>query len=585
MALETINNGETNGSIRGKINANFTSVNTASTNAEAKATEAKAAALAATPVIQIETAEYLGRLKAGGFSIDANHINANDALVVKAKSKENWWSSVVEIGTLCGTSLGAASIKLKKAAGAPEITWHNLTEDDYSPSVGVDPGSSSNKYGDLGFQLTNVGLAYNNLSLAVGLPFANKNQIPGFGAVISNIPDTIATGDANANIGFNGATPLMGQALTFDKNERVTVVNSSPQGLSHYSCGVEMMNERTPVTSKDISGNMCILKGKNSGGEFPYFNSLGIYVVGASLTVAQRKQMSIDLLEFMLETKRLPNNKPTIVFFGDSISQGGTHSGTKGGFQEISQKLGYFDINIGRGSTKFNLIDTTATLQTLPSGYGRYPDLFKLSPDIIHIMYGTNDIGGDNNAGGVADPGILTSMTNNLTGMVQDMKRKGIKIIVSSPPWRSTNTSKVEAYVKAQSDVCVANLIPFVDMYNLFLDTGNPSSFFPDGLHLNVAGYRLMIDHLMKMILSNSIYRTPTLDFTSIAAGSSGTQTLTMYTARAGQEVVVTPRVPTPGIQYMGYVTADDIVTVKLTNTTGAAIDPAAQEIRVTVTA
>lgn len=76
-----------------------------------------------------------------------------------------------------------------------------------------------------------------------------------------------------------------------------------------------------------------------------------------------------------------------------------------------------------------------------------------------------------------------------------------------------------------------------------------------------------------------------TLDFASINGGAIGTSTVTVDGAAAGDLVVLGP--PSgieTGLMWVGFVSADDTVTIRLHNTTGSPIDPASATWNVQVT-
>lgn len=76
-----------------------------------------------------------------------------------------------------------------------------------------------------------------------------------------------------------------------------------------------------------------------------------------------------------------------------------------------------------------------------------------------------------------------------------------------------------------------------------------------------------------------------TLDFGSIAAGATANEDVTVSGARANDIVTVgLPASIDDGISWAWHVSANDTVTIKATNTTGGAIDPASAIYRVMVT-
>lgn len=77
---------------------------------------------------------------------------------------------------------------------------------------------------------------------------------------------------------------------------------------------------------------------------------------------------------------------------------------------------------------------------------------------------------------------------------------------------------------------------------------------------------------------------TVSLDFGNILAGAIGTQTVAVDGALVGQLVALGP--PSnidAGLVWSGFVSADGLVEIRLFNTTGGAIDPAAGDWKVSV--
>lgn len=77
---------------------------------------------------------------------------------------------------------------------------------------------------------------------------------------------------------------------------------------------------------------------------------------------------------------------------------------------------------------------------------------------------------------------------------------------------------------------------------------------------------------------------TANLDFPAIAAAASSDLTIPVPGAAVGDGVSLgLPAAPTAGLIFQGFVSAADVVTVRATNITAAAIDAAAATIRATV--
>ena len=75
---------------------------------------------------------------------------------------------------------------------------------------------------------------------------------------------------------------------------------------------------------------------------------------------------------------------------------------------------------------------------------------------------------------------------------------------------------------------------------------------------------------------------TATLDFPSVAAASHEDLTITVTGAGLSDSVIL-GYTPTTGIIYTGFVSSADTVTVRATNITAGAVDPASGTFRATV--
>lgn len=77
---------------------------------------------------------------------------------------------------------------------------------------------------------------------------------------------------------------------------------------------------------------------------------------------------------------------------------------------------------------------------------------------------------------------------------------------------------------------------------------------------------------------------TATIDFGNISAGSYEDKTITVNGVVAGSAVILgLPTAPTVGIEFKGFVSADNTVTIRATNFTGSPINPASATYRATV--
>ncbi|HUX16666.1 MAG TPA: capsid cement protein [Phycisphaerae bacterium] len=93
-------------------------------------------------------------------------------------------------------------------------------------------------------------------------------------------------------------------------------------------------------------------------------------------------------------------------------------------------------------------------------------------------------------------------------------------------------------------------------------------------------GRVLIGNHPQTELPTRVLTGTATIEFASIAAAASEDQTITIAGAALGDTVALgLPAASAAGIVFAGFVSAADTVTVRATNITAGAIDPASAEI------
>jgi lysophospholipase L1-like esterase len=148
---------------------------------------------------------------------------------------------------------------------------------------------------------------------------------------------------------------------------------------------------------------------------------------------------------------------------------------------------GYFTTYVNRGISG----------QTTPQMLVRFrEDVINLKPAVVVILAGINDIA--QNTG----PIKLEDTFGNIISMVQLARAENIKVVMSSVlpanhfPWRPAiiPTEKVIALNKMLKDYADANRIVYLDYYSAMVDDqkGLPSTLSGDGVHPNLAGYKVM---------------------------------------------------------------------------------------------
>jgi acetyl esterase/lipase/lysophospholipase L1-like esterase len=172
------------------------------------------------------------------------------------------------------------------------------------------------------------------------------------------------------------------------------------------------------------------------------------------------------------------SSKPRVVFMGNSITD-----------SWINSDSSFF---VGK-----NYIDRGISGQTTPQMLIRFrPDVIDLKPAVVVILAGINDIAGN------TGPMTLEETFGNIASMAQLAKANKIKVVISSVlpaydfPW-SPGKQPAEKVVKLNSMLkayATKNNIVYLDYFNAMKDERNglPATLSYDGVHPNLAGYRMM---------------------------------------------------------------------------------------------
>jgi lysophospholipase L1-like esterase len=144
-----------------------------------------------------------------------------------------------------------------------------------------------------------------------------------------------------------------------------------------------------------------------------------------------------------------------------------------------------------------NYVDRGISGQTSPQMLVRFrEDVINLKPAVVVIQAGINDIA--ENTG----PNKLENVFGNIISMAQLAQLAGIKVVIGAVlpsnhlPWRPaiTPTEKVIMLNKMLKDYADKNNIVYLDYYSAMADDqkGLPKSLSDDGVHPNLAGYKVM---------------------------------------------------------------------------------------------
>ncbi|MCX6225781.1 MAG: SGNH/GDSL hydrolase family protein [Bacteroidia bacterium] len=142
-------------------------------------------------------------------------------------------------------------------------------------------------------------------------------------------------------------------------------------------------------------------------------------------------------------------------------------------------------------------IDRGISGQTSPQMLLRFrADVIDLKPAVVLIMAGINDIAGN------TGPSTLEMIEDNIISMAELAKANGIKPVLCSVmpaydfPWNrgSKPAEKIVALNKLIRNYAEKNGIIYLDYYSSTVDSrkGLKSEYSEDGVHPNVAGYKVM---------------------------------------------------------------------------------------------
>ncbi|MEX8547872.1 MAG: SGNH/GDSL hydrolase family protein [Mucilaginibacter sp.] len=123
-------------------------------------------------------------------------------------------------------------------------------------------------------------------------------------------------------------------------------------------------------------------------------------------------------------------------------------------------------------------------------------DVINLKPKVVVILAGINDIAENNG------PSKLEDVFGNLVSMAELAKANNIKVVLSSItpafafPWRKSidPVPKVAALNEMIKNYSDKNNIVYLDYFTAMADArrGLPANLSKDGVHPNLAGYKMM---------------------------------------------------------------------------------------------
>ncbi len=203
------------------------------------------------------------------------------------------------------------------------------------------------------------------------------------------------------------------------------------------------------------------------------------------------------------------SNENRVVFMGNSITEGWVRMDSAF-FAQHSY--------IGRGISG----------QTTPQMLIRFKqDVINLRPKVVVILAGTNDIAGN------TGPSTLEMIEDNLSSMAELGKAANIEVVLSSVlpvfdyPWKRglEPAQKIITLNKWIKDYATQHDCFYLDYFSALVDdrNGMKTEYSPDGVHPNLAGYKVMeplAEQAIKLALqkSNTMAgsQSPVMDHTTV---------------------------------------------------------------------
>ena len=212
----------------------------------------------------------------------------------------------------------------------------------------------------------------------------------------------------------------------------------------------------------------------------------------------------------------VPVNAPLrIVALGDSITNGAGLAGVTEADtfrdivrRELSKRLG----------SKVEVVNAGVNGDIVTLAIGRLQvDVLDRKPDIVTVMFGGNEAGFYRpETGGFADtPRVGRDEFKAALGKVVDrLRAQGIMVVLMTCPpmtdryWgvRLDAYQKhginflVKDYAQAMRDVAAEKRVELIDVYRSFQQNPSTRDYFPDGLHPDARGHRVIADLLVRRL-------------------------------------------------------------------------------------
>jgi isoamyl acetate esterase len=198
--------------------------------------------------------------------------------------------------------------------------------------------------------------------------------------------------------------------------------------------------------------------------------------------------------------------KKKIVFFGDSITEGGAKPG--GYIVKMDSMLAVKNLKenyelVGAGISGHKIYDLYFRLED---------DVLAKQPDIVVIFIGVNDVWHKRTSGTGTDPNRFEKF---YSGIIKKLTEKNIKVVLCTPAAIGEKTDisneldgDLNKYCNIVRDLAVKNNLTLIDLRKLFLDYNLKNNrdnkdrgiLTRDGVHFNETGNQLVAEEMWKAL-------------------------------------------------------------------------------------
>lgn len=229
-----------------------------------------------------------------------------------------------------------------------------------------------------------------------------------------------------------------------------------------------------------------------------HFDSKGTLEVG---------RLFADALADVEAKLNAERRRVTIVTLGDSITKG-----VRGGVTKEQTFASLLESKLQADGVSARVINVGIGGERTDQALRRLDRVIELKPDIVTVMYGTNDSYVDR--GKKASRITREAYHKNLTRIVVELSRRGIEpVLMTEPRWADeagTNglgehpNVRLEPFVKSCRDVAKARRVPLVDHFSEWTAAREEGvkllEWTTDGCHPNPAGHIRLVETMLPII-------------------------------------------------------------------------------------